>query len=318
MVSIKINWKILCDSILLIEGILGIFWSLLFLIILFKHRLYLKSSLSLLVGNASLAGLLFHTVIFAQSFHMLIGYPNIQCIVRGHLIHAFAGSVYHSICVQALHRLFVTVYSNHPNLQSLKVLITISIIQWIFSLTFCLPTLNPYPMIDDICLGPFHRRYVFIHLSIAVYFLPIIFLIIIYSIILRYIRKNTSPYILQSLSNKHRLHREISILRRILIPVIIMLLSGLPLASFFVQGQFSFQTPEYSVRIGMIFLTGGTSLAMLMNIIFTDSVRQHLSPYKYFLIPNKLNKKSKIRQYQLEAASPSTSTNIIKNRTITI
>jgi hypothetical protein len=97
-----------------------------------------------------------------------------------------------------------------------------------------------------------------------------------------------------------------------------MLLSGLPLASFFVQGQFSFQTPEYSVRIGMIFLTGGTSLAMLMNIIFTDSVRQHLSPYKYFLISNKLNKKSKIRQYQLEAASPSTSTHIIKNRTITI
>jgi hypothetical protein len=308
MVSITINLKILCDSILLIEGILGIFWSLLFLIILFKYRLYRKSPLALLVGNASLAGLLFHIVIFAQAYHMLIGHPNIRCIIRGHLIHSFAGSVYHSICLQALHRLFVTVYSDHPNLQSPKVLITMTIIQWLFSLTFCLPTLNPYPMIDDICLGPFHRRYVFIHLSIAVYFLPIIFLIIIYSLILHYIKKKTSPYVLQSLSNKHRLRREISILRRILIPVIIMLLTGLPLASFFVQGQFSLGTPEYSVRIGMIFFTAGTSLAMLMNIIFTDSVRQHLSSYKCFLIPNKLHKKSQLRKYQLEPASKSTST----------
>jgi len=313
MVSISINWKLLCDSILLIEGTLGIFWSLLFLIILIQHRLYRKSPLALLVGNSSLAGLFFHSIIFLQSFHMLIGRPDLQCIVRGHLIHSFAGAVYHSICLQALHRLFVTVLSNRPQLKSPKALITMIIIQWIFSLTFCLPKLNPYPMISDICLGPFHRRYVFIHLALAVYFVPIIFLIIIYSLILRYIKQKTSSYILQSVSNKHRLRREISILRRILIPVVIMLLTGLPIASFFVQGQFSFKTPEYAVRIGMIFLTGGTSLAMLMNLIFTDSVRQHFSCYKNILLPIKLRKERKLRMYQLQSTSQSRSINGIKN-----
>jgi hypothetical protein len=100
-----------------------------------------------------------------------------------------AGAVYHSICLQALRRLFVTVLSNQPLLQNPKTLIIMTIVQWIFSLTFCLPKLNLYPMISDICLGPFHRRYVFIHLSIAVYLIPIILLVVIYSIIIRYIKK---------------------------------------------------------------------------------------------------------------------------------
>jgi len=88
-----------------------------------------------------------------------------------------------------------------------------------------------------------------------------------------------------------------------------LLFTELPLASFFVQDQYSLKTPEYSVRIGMIFLTAGISLAMLMNIIFTNSVRQHLSSYKYFLIPNRLHKKLKLRMYELEYASQSTSAN---------
>jgi hypothetical protein len=306
----QMHWKILCDSILLIEGSLGIFWSLTFLIILIKTNLYRKSSLALLVGNASLAGLLFNLVIFTQAFHMLIGRPDILCILRGHLIHSFAGSVYHSICLQAFHRLFVTVFSHRPQLQNVKVLVIMLIIQWIFSLTFCLPKLNSYPMISDICLGPFHHRYVFIHLSFAVYLIPIIILIIIYSLILRYIKKKSSPYIV---SNKYRLHREISILRRIIIPVFIMLITGFPISVFFVQGQFSFQTPEYAVRIGMIFLCAGTSLAMLMNLIFTDSIRQHLSFDKCFLLPIKSRKKIQLSRYQLELASQLMSTDRIKN-----
>jgi hypothetical protein len=303
------HWKILCDSILLIEGSLGIFWSLTFLIILIKNGLYRKSPLALLVGNASLAGLLFHSIIFTQAFHMLIRRPHVLCVLRGHLIHSFAGSVYHSICLQAFHRLFVTVLSHRSRLQDGRVILTMSIIQWIFSLTFCLPTLNPYPMISDICLGPFHRRYVFIHLAFAVYLFPIITLIITYSLILRYIKKKSCPYILQSISNKHRLRREMSILRRIIIPVVIMLITGLPISAFFVQGQFTLKTPENAVRIGLIFLSGGTSFAMLMNLIFTDSVRKHLPNKNCFLLPIKSRKKSKLATCRFESTPQSISNN---------
>src|SRR5689334_7053916 len=93
-----------------------------------------------------------------------------------------------------------------------------------------------------------------------------------------------------------------------------MILTGLPISSFFVHGQFSSKTPEYAVRIGMIFLTAGTSLAMLMNLIFTDSNRQHLSPYKYFLLLTN-PKKQKFSMYQLEYASQSISNNRNKNNT---
>ena len=313
MITITITWRLICDIILLIEGLLGLLWSLLFLIILLRYRSCRKSPLAFLVGNASLAGLLFHSVIVGQAIHMLIGRPELHCVLRGHLMHSFAGAVYHSICLQALHRLFVTVFSHRLLLQNPKILITMAIVQWTFSLTFCLPKLNPYPMISDMCLGPFHRRYVFIHLSVAVYLLPTILLIIIYSMILRYIKKNTSAYILQSLDTKHRLRREVSILRRIIIPVFIILLTGLPLASFFIQGQFSLNTPEYAVRIAMIFLTAGTALAMFMNLIFTDSVRQHLSNKKCFSISTK----RQLAKYKQESMTLSSSITGIKKHTIT-
>jgi hypothetical protein len=92
-----------------------------------------------------------------------------------------------------------------------------------------------------------------------------------------------------------------------------MVITGLPISVFFVQGQFSFQTPEYAVRIGMIFLCAGTSLAMLMNLIFTDSIRQHLSFKKCFLLPIKSRKKNQLSRYQLESASQLMSTDRIKN-----
>lgn len=313
-----IIWQFICDIILLIEGLLGVFWALIYLIILLKHNTCRKSPMVLLVGNTSFAGLLFHTVVVCQAIYMLIDRPEVFCILRGHLIHAFVGAVYHSICLQALHRLFVIVFSSRSTLQCPKTLIIMVIIQWIFSLTFCLPKVNPYPMISDICLGPFHRRYVFIHLSIAVYLLPTTLLIIIYTTIFCYIRKKTSAYVLQSTSPKHRLHREVSILRRIIIPVFIMLLTGLPLAIFFIQGQFSLKTPEYAVRMAIIFLTAGTALAMLINLIFTDSIRQHLSYEKYFLIPVKVRIARQVLSYQQESISLSLTENDSKKHTIII
>jgi hypothetical protein len=318
MMTITITWELICDIILLIEGVLGMFWASLFLIALLKHRLYRKSPLALLVGNASLAGLLFHCVVIIQSVHMIIGRPDLYCVLRGHLVHSFVGAVYHSICLQALHRLFVIVFANRRRLQNPKVLVTMTIVQWIFSLTFCLPKLNPYPMISDMCLGPFNRRYVFVHLAVAVYLLPLILLIIVYSLIIRYIKQNTSVYILQRLSIQHRLRREVTILRRIITPVVIMLVTGFPMVTFFVQGQLSLTPPFYAVRMGMISLTGGTALAMLMNIIFTDSVRQHLLCERCCLIPTRSKKTQILVTYQLDSASQSIPMISIKNCTTTV
>lgn len=271
------KWKLISDIILLIEGFFGFSCSLIYLLILIRHRSCRNSSLALLVGNASLAGLLFHLIISIQSIHMLIGKAEVNCVLRGHLIHAFIGSVYHSICLQALHRLFVVVFPSRTVLQKPKTLIIMTIIQWIFSLTFCLPKLNAYPMISDICLGPFHFRFVFIHLTIAVYLFPTILLICIYSIIFHEINKKTSSRLIKHRILQRRWRREVLILSRITIPVFIILVTGLPLATFFIQGQFTFETPEYKVRLALICATGGTALVMLANIIFTDSVRQHLS-----------------------------------------
>jgi hypothetical protein len=74
--------------------------------------------------------------------------------------------------------------------------------------------------------------------------------------------------------------------------------TGLPLASFFIQGQFTLTTSDYAVRLAMIFLTAGTALAMLTNLIFTDSVRQHLSYKKFFIVSKKEAVRQPISMYQ--------------------
>jgi uncharacterized membrane protein len=74
-------------------------------------------------------------------YQMLSDTADVLCVFRGFLLHCSAGLFYHTLCIQALYRLFVTVYAQRRTLQSSRVFLSIIVIQWLISIIFGIPIL---------------------------------------------------------------------------------------------------------------------------------------------------------------------------------
>jgi hypothetical protein len=131
----------LSSMLMIVYSIFGIICALIFIIIVATHR-QCHTLTILLVLNSSIAGLIANITCACQGIYQLLDLGNdALCAVRGFLLHATTGLLYHTLCVQALYRLFVTVYSTRRYLQTTRFNIYMVVVQWIFSITFGLPTL---------------------------------------------------------------------------------------------------------------------------------------------------------------------------------
>ena len=126
---------------MIVCSVFGIICALIFIIIVVCYRQY-QTMTVLLVLNSTVAGLIANVTCISQAIYQLIDFGNDRlCSVRGLLLQAGTGVLYHTLCVQALYRLFVTVYSTHRYLQKTRFKIYMIVVQWIFSITFGLPML---------------------------------------------------------------------------------------------------------------------------------------------------------------------------------
>jgi hypothetical protein len=134
-------FEILSSILMIVCSIFGIICAFIFIIIVITHRQCHRLTI-LLVLNSTVAGLIANMTCICQAVYQLMNIGNDKlCTVRGLLLQAGTGLLYHTLCVQALHRLFVTVYSTRRYLQTTRFNISMVVVQWIFSATFGLPTL---------------------------------------------------------------------------------------------------------------------------------------------------------------------------------
>jgi hypothetical protein len=134
-------FETLSSILMIVCSIFGIICALIFIIIVTIQRQYHALTI-LLVLNSTIAGLIANVVCISQAVYQLLDFGNDRlCAVRGLLLQTGTGALYHTLCVQALHRLFVTVYSTRRSLQTTRCSIYMIIVQWIFSATFGLPML---------------------------------------------------------------------------------------------------------------------------------------------------------------------------------
>jgi hypothetical protein len=134
-------FETLSSILMIICSVFGIIFAFLFIIIVVTHR-QCHTLTILLVLNSTIAGLFANMTCISQAIYQLIDLGNDPlCAVRGLLLQAGTGVLYHTLCIQALHRLFVTVYSTRRYLQTKHFSILMVVIQWIFSTTFGLPML---------------------------------------------------------------------------------------------------------------------------------------------------------------------------------
>jgi hypothetical protein len=119
----------------------GIGCALIFIIIVAFHR-QCHTTTNLLILNSVVAGFISNLVCGSQGIYQLIGDGNdILCILRGYLLYSSTGLLYHTLCVQALHRLFVTVLATRRYLKSNLTITMIVVVQWLISGCFVLPIL---------------------------------------------------------------------------------------------------------------------------------------------------------------------------------
>lgn len=131
--------EIFSSILMIVCSTFGIICALIFIIIVTTHRQCYTLTI-LLVLNSAIAGLIANSTCVIQAIYQLLDLGNDRfCTLRGFFLHTTAGILYHTLCVQALYRLFVTVYSTRRYLQTARFITSMVVVQWIFSTTFCLP-----------------------------------------------------------------------------------------------------------------------------------------------------------------------------------
>jgi hypothetical protein len=88
--------------------------------------------------------------------------------------------------------------------------------------------------------------------------------------------KNSRSAARQSIAEHQRMRRELSILKRIAIPVIILFILGFPYLVFFLHAQFVTSPVPHGLLISTLFVIGGQAAVMIFNLMTTDTVRRRL------------------------------------------
>ncbi|CAF0727905.1 unnamed protein product [Adineta steineri] len=275
-------FQIVTSLFMLFCSVLGVVCSLIFIVIVFLDR-RCRTPIVLISLNTAIAGFIINTIYASQAIYQMISdSSDVLCIFRGFLLHSSTGLFYQSLCIQAIYRLFVTVFAQRRNLQSKYVIIPIIVIQWIISSTFGIPILLmkrlQFQETGRICQVPINDIFGFMYLATFIYFLPVTGIIFIYIAILKYTKRSLIIANVRQLGlEQTRYRRELRFIKRILILISIIFITGVPYLTFFLQvniGQSPM--PSYGHRISFMFLSCGQGLVMLLAIFYADDVRKSL------------------------------------------
>jgi hypothetical protein len=134
-------FQTLSSIFMLLCSIIGIICSFIFIVIVAIDR-RCRTLIILITFNTALAGFIINIVYASQAVYQLLSETSDSlCPFRGFLLHCSTGLFYHTLCIQAFYRLFVTVYARRKYLQSTPFILSLVIIQWLISITFAIPIL---------------------------------------------------------------------------------------------------------------------------------------------------------------------------------
>ncbi|UJR14517.1 hypothetical protein I4U23_001513 [Adineta vaga] len=244
------------------------------------HCRQCRTTTTILVLNSIVAGFILNVVYACQAWYQLSATePDPLCRFRCFLVNMTFGLLYHTFCLHALYRLFMTISIQRIYLRSKCILLLMN-----NRIQFSLDSRVCQVSIDDI--------YTSVYLGIWIYFFPLALMIGIYIRIVMYIRKHSLPTVLpQNIVDQQRQKREFRIHRRIIIPVIALFIMGLPFLVFFALSQFiHIKVPKDTQRICSMFVSFGQGISMLLCLMNTENVRKYIN--------NRIRKIKRRRQRQ--------------------
>jgi len=289
--SIKVNiesWFIPMDILMIICTGFVVIVALIFVIIIILDKTF-RTVPMMLLCNSFLSELIFGCIMLSMAIFTLkndlkqIEYEDSFCIFRGYMSYSISAVRSHSYLLQSIYSYISIIYPSNINYQSFRFQFLLICLTWFISIIHPLPFLLTnqikYNVDNQICHMHFQSSLFIFYTCFLSYLNPITIIIIIYFKLVRYVQKMNKVII--PTNQLLRAQRELIMVRRIIILVIVLITLGLPYTILFLMSFFT-DPPKYYFRIA--FLSVDLSLACVIMALFqfTDSI-------KIFLI-QKINK----------------------------
>jgi len=273
------SWFIPFDILTIVSNVLVIGLGMLFLCIIILDKTFHTVPM-MLIANSCLVELIYSINLLSAAIFSLqndlkrIEYQDSLCIFRCYMGYALTAVMNYSYLLQAIYRYITVIYPTRLFWRSRQIQILLIYITWIvgflYPLVFIFTDEIIYNVNNQICYLPFGFIFSIIYAAHFIYIIPNILIIFIYYKLVRYVRemsKRVTP--IYALS---RARRELKMIRRTIILVMILVILDIPNTLFIVMAFFNHE-PIYHLRIGVVFL--GISLVFFMIVLlkFTDSLK---------------------------------------------
>ena len=281
--SIKVTiepWFIPTDIVMIICTIFVVIISFIFLIItiLDKTRRIMSK---LLLCNSFFSEILFACIMLSMAIFTFknditkIFYEDSFCKFRGYMSYAISSVRSHSYLLQSIYRYISVIYPTHIYCQSIRLQCFLITLIWIISLIHPYIFVNEikYDLDNQVCHMPLKTSSFIFYTCFLSYLNPITMIIIIYFKLVRYIKcmsKNVTPA-----NQLLRAQRELNMVRRIVMLIIVLITLGLPYTIFFFISFFT-NPPKYHFRIAFLFVDVSLACVMIALFQFTDPIKTFL------------------------------------------
>ncbi|CAF1137353.1 unnamed protein product [Adineta steineri] len=275
---------IFLDLVAIFSLLVGIFTSSLILFIIARKLIRHHIITNILLANTCictlelcLSDLIIYINILMNDIQSSIFIPNIYdqqnlCPIRSYFLFTGFALLYTSYCLQAYYRLrLVIFYRKNDNY---KTFIYLCLFQWIFSFLLVLPMLITQSFVyipeDFFCPIPFTKPISVLYIAICVYGIFLIVFTSIYFSIYIYATRIT----MITLKRRRIINRQLTMLKRIILPACSLLFLGIVYLSLFTQTIINqYQTHFLTYRLSYLFIAIGMSFIHIITILQTPSIK---------------------------------------------
>ena len=271
---------------MVITSSIALLVSLLYLLIIAVTQGRTMSVATLLSCNTFLAALVYSSAHFAIAVSMLksditvtngvrVQLHNSFCTSSAYFFYGGCGILYHSYVMQAVQRFSRVVLHDHRWLYERRIQFIFIILQWFICIcaTFIplfLTNQIQYDVYLNMCIIPIRSSGWTMYYAVICYSIPLVMLAVCYYRLIQYIltvRSRVSACLISG-SVIVAAQRQLALIQRVIVLVVILTLSGLPYCVFIGMGFFM-EPPIYQFRIS--FLCVDIALAGVVCTMFCYS-----------------------------------------------
>ena len=276
--------SVIIDICVLVFASIGFFTTVGILCLIVYHRQRSRINTStVLMCNTYVCIIWILLILFDMYGHNLYGdlhsntsFDSWWCYGRAYLLHVGTSLLYYSYLLQAVFRFFRIVLSNHRQLQSSRLIFLLVLFQWLISFLAVIPitVLRHFQYVPlyfycEILLSDNQGLLIGGLLS---YQLPMVGIGLIYVYILYYMKKSKRHLIVQNRLGANQ--RDLSVLRRILILIGLLVTLALPTSALWMNFLVTGYVIPIGYHVGWSTFTLSLSILPGLSVFLTPQLRE--------------------------------------------